>query len=232
MYYSLHSLSTICNSIIPQASSHICRRKNSIVFFLVCAGSWPCGGLWRSTSNRIQRITEKPLEISHWDALERLKSLLKWPVSASLSLESDNKVTAGKTLKHLTKLVDRLRGMWWRHTRAYRPRVRASVAEVLAAVGPAARRGSVSSVGWAMCVRAQQRPPHGTGSSESGRGDETLSSTRVPRTGLALHTRFTQELLATAKGGEAQCRPLSQGHLLYTMMMSAAVLARGLIGTC
>ena len=53
----------------------------------------------------------KPLEISHWDALERLKSLLKWPMSASLSLESDNKVMAGKTLKHLTKLLDRLRGI-------------------------------------------------------------------------------------------------------------------------
>ena len=35
-----------------------------------------------------------------------------------------------------------------------------------------------------------------------------------------------------AKGGEAQCRPLTQGRILYTMMMSAAVLARGLIGTC
>ena len=53
----------------------------------------------------------KPLEISHWDALERLKSLLKWPMSANLSLESDNKVTAGKTLKHLTKLLDRLQGI-------------------------------------------------------------------------------------------------------------------------
>ena len=53
----------------------------------------------------------KPLEISHWDALERLKSLLKWSMSASLSLESDNKVMAGKTLKHLTKLLDRLRGI-------------------------------------------------------------------------------------------------------------------------
>ena len=53
----------------------------------------------------------KPLEISHWDALERLKSLLKWPMSASLSLESGNKVTAGKTLKHLTKLLDRLWGI-------------------------------------------------------------------------------------------------------------------------
>ena len=54
---------------------------------------------------------KKPLEISHWDALERLKSLLKWRMSASLSLECDNKVTAGKTLKRLTKLLDRLRGI-------------------------------------------------------------------------------------------------------------------------
>ena len=30
---------------------------------------------------------------------------------ASLSLESDNKVMAGKTLKHLTKLLDPLRGI-------------------------------------------------------------------------------------------------------------------------
>ena len=34
------------------------------------------------------------------------------------------------------------------------------------------------------------------------------------------------------RGGEAQCRLLSQGRILYTMMMSAAVLARGLIGIC
>ena len=54
---------------------------------------------------------KKPLEISHWDALERLKSLLKWPMSASLSLESDNKVTARKTLKHLTKLLNQLWGI-------------------------------------------------------------------------------------------------------------------------
>ena len=61
------------------------------------------------------RDYRKPLEISHWDALERLKSLLKWPMSASVSLESDNKVTEGKTLKHLTKLLDRLRGIGRRY---------------------------------------------------------------------------------------------------------------------
>ena len=54
---------------------------------------------------------KKPLEISYWDALECLKSLLKWPISANLSLKSNNKVMARKTLKHLTKLLDRLRGI-------------------------------------------------------------------------------------------------------------------------
>ena len=34
-------------------------------------------------------------------------------MSASLSLESDKKVTAGKTLKHLTKLLDRFHGIGW-----------------------------------------------------------------------------------------------------------------------
>ena len=52
----------------------------------------------------------KPLEISDWDALERLKSLLKWPMSASLSLESDNKVMAGKTTKALDKATGSVAG--------------------------------------------------------------------------------------------------------------------------
>ena len=54
---------------------------------------------------------KKPLKISHWDALERLKSLLKWPMSTGLSLGSDKKVMVGKTLKHLTKLLDRGHGI-------------------------------------------------------------------------------------------------------------------------
>ena len=53
----------------------------------------------------------KPLEISHWEALVRMKKLLEWPMYASLSLESDKHVTAGKTLKRLTKLMDRLHGI-------------------------------------------------------------------------------------------------------------------------
>ena len=60
-------------------------------------------------------LLQKTLEISHWDALERLKSLLKWPMSASLSLESDNKIMARKTLKHLTKLLDQLCGIGCGH---------------------------------------------------------------------------------------------------------------------
>ena len=65
------------------------------------------GGVLQIAFNGLQ----KPLEISHWDALERLKPLSKWTMSAILILESDKKVTAGKTLKHLTKLLDRLCGI-------------------------------------------------------------------------------------------------------------------------
>ena len=54
---------------------------------------------------------KKALEISHWDALERLKSLFEWPMAAILSLESGKEATAEKTLKQLTKLLDRLQGI-------------------------------------------------------------------------------------------------------------------------
>ena len=88
---------------------------------------------------------------------------------------------------------------------------------------------------WAMGVAPSSVRTHASQqSSESGRGDETPAalSTRVPRTEAALHTPSPKNVSLQARGGEAQCRPLSQGRLLYTMMMSAAVLARGLIGTC
>lgn len=51
----------------------------------------------------------KPLEISHWEALGRIKALLEWPMGATLKLESDKVVTAGSTLKVLTKLLQRLK---------------------------------------------------------------------------------------------------------------------------
>ena len=57
----------------------------------------------------------KPLEISHWEALVRMKKLLEWAMYASLSLESDKHVTPGKTLKSLTKLMDRLHGIGLRY---------------------------------------------------------------------------------------------------------------------
>ena len=41
----------------------------------------------------------------------RMKKLLEWPMYASLSLGSDKHVTAGKTLKCLIKLMDRLDGI-------------------------------------------------------------------------------------------------------------------------
>ena len=66
-----------------------------------------CGGLLQIAFNGI----EKTLEISHWDSLQRLKSLFQWPVGATLSLESDKEVKVGKTLKHLTKLLDRPHGI-------------------------------------------------------------------------------------------------------------------------
>ena len=53
----------------------------------------------------------KRLEISHWDALLHLKSLFELPMAATLSLQSDKEVIVGKTLKHLTKLLDWLHGI-------------------------------------------------------------------------------------------------------------------------
>ena len=52
----------------------------------------------------------KPLEISHWEALVRMKKLLEWPMYASLSLKSDKHVTAGKTMK-----LDKANGSVARH---------------------------------------------------------------------------------------------------------------------
>ena len=40
-----------------------------------------------------------------------MKKRLEWPMFATLSLESFKHVTIGKTLKHLTKLLDRFRGI-------------------------------------------------------------------------------------------------------------------------
>ena len=54
---------------------------------------------------------DQPLEISHWEALSCIKSLLEWPMGATLKLESDKLVTAGSTLKVFTKLLDQLRGI-------------------------------------------------------------------------------------------------------------------------
>ena len=54
---------------------------------------------------------KKPLEILHWEALVRMKKLLEWTMYANLSIELDKHVTARKTLKRLTKLMDRLHGI-------------------------------------------------------------------------------------------------------------------------
>lgn len=53
----------------------------------------------------------KPLEISHWEALQRLKSLLELPTATIVILQSDTYVTAGKTFRHLRNILDRLEGI-------------------------------------------------------------------------------------------------------------------------
>ena len=54
---------------------------------------------------------DQPLEISDWEALSRIKSVLEWPMGATLKLESEKVVTARSTLKVFTKLLNQLRGI-------------------------------------------------------------------------------------------------------------------------
>ena len=53
----------------------------------------------------------EPLEISHWEALSGIKSILEWPMGVTLKLECEKVVIAGNTLKFLTKLLDLLWGI-------------------------------------------------------------------------------------------------------------------------
>ena len=48
---------------------------------------------------------DQPLEISHWEALSRMKSVLEWLMGATLKLESEKVATVGSTLKVFTKLL-------------------------------------------------------------------------------------------------------------------------------
>ena len=54
---------------------------------------------------------DQPVEISHGEALNQIKSVLGWPMDVTLKLESEKVVMAGSTLKVFPKLFDRLRGM-------------------------------------------------------------------------------------------------------------------------
>ena len=96
--------------LFHKASFHICiEGKLNCVFPCVCrllAMRWSVEEYFKSHSTDYR----KPLEISHWDSLERLKSLLKWPMSANLSLESDNKVTARKNIEALDKATESVTG--------------------------------------------------------------------------------------------------------------------------
>ena len=51
---------------------------------------------------------DQPLEIPHWEALSRIKSILEWPMGATWKLESEKVVMVGSTLKVFTKLLDQL----------------------------------------------------------------------------------------------------------------------------
>ena len=89
---------------------HICQRETQICFCHICrllVVRWSIEEYFKVHSMDYR----KPLEILHWDALVHMKKLLEWPMFVSLSLESDKHVMAGKTLKHLTKLLDRLHGI-------------------------------------------------------------------------------------------------------------------------
>ena len=103
-----------------------------------------------------------------------------------------------------------------------------------ATAGPVACRGGVLSV-VGRCLYAQHRSHTVTGYAESGRGDKTPRSTRAPRAAFTLQLAFTQECRYSQTEctmGKGQCNVHTPRRLLYTIMMSAAVLARGRIGTC
>ena len=57
------------------------------------------------------RDYDQSLEISRWEALSRNKSVLEWPMGATLKLETEKVVTAGNSLKIFTKLLNWLQGI-------------------------------------------------------------------------------------------------------------------------
>ena len=54
---------------------------------------------------------DETLEISHWEGLSGIKSVLEWPRDATLTLDSKNGVTVESNLKVFIKLLNRLRGI-------------------------------------------------------------------------------------------------------------------------
>ena len=87
---------------------------------------------------------------------------------------------------------------------------------------------------WAMGVAPSSVHHTVAGHTESGRGDETPLSARAYH---ALRVHCSQPspkngvTLEECTKGKGQCNNHPLGRLLYTMMMSAAVLTRRLIGT-
>ena len=54
---------------------------------------------------------DQPLEISHLEAISRIKVVLEPPMGTTLKLESEKVAAAGNTLKVFAKHGDRLRGI-------------------------------------------------------------------------------------------------------------------------
>ena len=59
---------------------------------------------------------------SHWEAPNRIKSILGWPMGATLKLEFRKVVMVGSTLKVFTILLNQLRGIGRRQKEGYESR--------------------------------------------------------------------------------------------------------------
>ena len=75
------------------------------------ADCWKSRGQWKNVFKKHASDYDQLLEISHWEPLSQIKSVLERPMGATLKLESKKVVTAGSTLKVFTKLLDQLRGI-------------------------------------------------------------------------------------------------------------------------
>ena len=110
MYYSLRSLSTICNCFFQQASVHICGRKTQLCFSSCVQApghAVVCGGVLQIAFNGLQK-TIGNLTLGCLGASEVIVEVAD---VCQLEPRVRQQGYGRKTLKHLTKLLDRLRGI-------------------------------------------------------------------------------------------------------------------------